>query len=51
MVDLGFLGVVSNRRLKSENREIQNAPFVMLSSQVIVVLENELFDSFGFIRI
>ena len=42
----------SNRRLKNENREIQNAPFVMLSTQVIVALENELFENFdGFSRI
>lgn len=55
MADLNFdLGVenVSNRRLKNENREIQNAPFVMLSTQVIVALKNELFENFfGFRRI
>ena len=38
--------------IKNENREIQNAPFVMLSTQVIVALENELFENFdGFTRI
>ena len=48
----GRLQSGSNRRLKNENREIQNAPFVMLSTQVIVALENELFENFdGFTRI